>query len=97
MLIFSTSVRQKQRFSEAFLILKYQSGVLAYFAKAAVAGDYIRAVTAIWPHLMSLGMSSISIRPAEPGDISAITRIYAHAVEYGTASFERGVFSLQNP
>jgi phosphinothricin acetyltransferase len=33
-------------------------------------------------------MSSISIRPAEPGDISAITRIYAHAVEYGTASFE---------
>ena len=33
-------------------------------------------------------MSSVSIRPTELGDISAITRIYAHAVEYGTASFE---------
>jgi L-amino acid N-acyltransferase YncA len=32
--------------------------------------------------------SDISIRPAEPGDIAAITRIYAHAVTYGTASFE---------
>jgi len=31
---------------------------------------------------------SISIRPAGPGDIAAITRIYAHAVEHGTASFE---------
>jgi phosphinothricin acetyltransferase len=28
------------------------------------------------------------IRPAKPTDISAITRIYAHAVEHGTASFE---------
>jgi L-amino acid N-acyltransferase YncA len=28
------------------------------------------------------------IRPATPADIPAITRIYAHAVEYGTASFE---------
>ena len=28
------------------------------------------------------------IRPAEPRDIPAITRIYAHAVRYGTASFE---------
>jgi phosphinothricin acetyltransferase len=33
-------------------------------------------------------MSNVQIRPAEPGDISAITRIYAHAVEHGTASFE---------
>jgi L-amino acid N-acyltransferase YncA len=33
-------------------------------------------------------MNAISIRPAEPGDIAAITRIYAHAVEHGTASFE---------
>jgi len=28
------------------------------------------------------------IRSAEPRDIAAITRIYAHAVEHGTASFE---------
>jgi L-amino acid N-acyltransferase YncA len=32
--------------------------------------------------------SDISLRPAGPGDIAAITRIYAHAVTYGTASFE---------
>ena len=30
----------------------------------------------------------IPIRPAEPRDIAAITRIYAHAVLHGTASFE---------
>ena len=30
----------------------------------------------------------IPIRPAEPRDIPAITRIYAHAVRHGTASFE---------
>ena len=30
----------------------------------------------------------ISIRPAELSDIPAITRIYAHAVLHGTASFE---------
>src|SRR5919108_5321933 len=29
-----------------------------------------------------------SIRPAAVGDIPAITRIYDHAVEHGTASFE---------
>jgi phosphinothricin acetyltransferase len=33
-------------------------------------------------------MTAIPIRPAEPGDIPAITRIYAHAVQHGTASFE---------
>jgi L-amino acid N-acyltransferase YncA len=33
-------------------------------------------------------MSHIPIRPAEPRDLSAITRIYAHAVKHGTASFE---------
>ena len=33
-------------------------------------------------------MSSVSIRPAMPADIPAITRIYAHAVAHGTASFE---------
>src|SRR3954469_12807065 len=33
-------------------------------------------------------MSDISIRPATPADIAAITRIYAHAVRHGTASFE---------
>ena len=31
---------------------------------------------------------SVAIRPAKPSDIPAITRIYAHAVEHGTASFE---------
>ena len=29
-----------------------------------------------------------SIRQAQPADIAAITGIYAHAVRYGTASFE---------
>jgi phosphinothricin acetyltransferase len=33
-------------------------------------------------------MTDVSIRPASAGDIAAITRIYAHAVEHGTASFE---------
>jgi L-amino acid N-acyltransferase YncA len=33
-------------------------------------------------------MSAISIRPASPADIPAITRIYADAVQHGTASFE---------
>ena len=33
-------------------------------------------------------MSDISIRPATPADIPAITRIYAHAVRHDTASFE---------
>ena len=31
---------------------------------------------------------SVSIRPATPADVPAITRIYAHAVQHGTASFE---------
>ncbi|HMA56872.1 MAG TPA: GNAT family N-acetyltransferase [Pseudolabrys sp.] len=31
---------------------------------------------------------TVTIRPATPADIPAITRIYAHAVERGTASFE---------
>jgi L-amino acid N-acyltransferase YncA len=33
-------------------------------------------------------MRDVSIRPSGPGDIAAITRIYAGAVEHGTASFE---------
>jgi phosphinothricin acetyltransferase len=33
-------------------------------------------------------MTGISIRPATPADIPAITRIYAHAVLHGTATFE---------
>ena len=33
-------------------------------------------------------MSDLAIRPATPADIPAITRIYAHAVQHGTASFE---------
>ena len=34
------------------------------------------------------GMSPVSIRPVRPADIAAITCIYAHAVQHGTASFE---------
>jgi phosphinothricin acetyltransferase len=33
-------------------------------------------------------MPPIPVRPALPADIAAITRIYAHAVQHGTASFE---------
>ncbi len=33
-------------------------------------------------------MPSVSIRPATPADLAAITRIYAHSVTTGTASFE---------
>ncbi len=33
-------------------------------------------------------MCTLSIRPAAAADIPAITTIYAHAVEHGTASFE---------
>ena len=33
-------------------------------------------------------MSELSIRPAAPADVPSITRIYAHAVEHGTATFE---------
>ena len=33
-------------------------------------------------------MNDVSIRTATSADIAAITRIYAHAVAYGTASFE---------
>ena len=37
---------------------------------------------------MSAAKSAVSIRPATPADIAAITRIYAHSVRTGTASFE---------
>ncbi len=33
-------------------------------------------------------MSDITIRAAVPHDVAAITRIYAHAVDHGTATFE---------
>jgi len=33
-------------------------------------------------------MPAIPIRPAQPRDLDAITRIYDHAVRHGTASFE---------
>ena len=33
-------------------------------------------------------MSEITIRVIQPRDVAAITRIYAHAVRHGTASFE---------
>jgi len=39
------------------------------------------------PGMTSIAMP-LSIRPATPADIPAITRIYAHAVSQGTASFE---------
>jgi L-amino acid N-acyltransferase YncA len=41
----------------------------------------------LFPH-NALTMTAIPIRPAEAADIAAITRIYAHAVRHGTASFE---------
>ncbi|WP_265517837.1 GNAT family N-acetyltransferase [Nitratireductor luteus] len=37
---------------------------------------------------MSPTTSDISIRPAVAADIPAVTRIYAHAVEHGTATYE---------
>lgn len=40
-------------------------------------------------------MSPIAIRPAEPADLPAITAIYAHAVENGTASYELAAPSLE--
>jgi phosphinothricin acetyltransferase len=33
-------------------------------------------------------MADVLLRAAKPGDMSEITRIYAHAVRHGTASFE---------
>src|SRR6202035_3634842 len=39
-------------------------------------------------HFKLHAMTEVSIRPATPADIPAITRIYAHAVQHGTASFE---------
>ena len=33
-------------------------------------------------------MTPLHVRPAAAADVPAITRIYAHAVEYGTATFE---------
>ena len=33
-------------------------------------------------------MTPVAIRPATSADIPTITRIYGHAVEHGTASFE---------
>ena len=33
-------------------------------------------------------MTTVPIRPADLRDIAAITRIYSHAVQHGTASFE---------
>jgi phosphinothricin acetyltransferase len=37
---------------------------------------------------MLADMNSVTLRPAALSDIPAITRIYAHAVAHGTASFE---------
>jgi len=38
--------------------------------------------------LLTCQRMTVAIRPSRTGDIPAITRIYAHAVEHGTASFE---------
>jgi L-amino acid N-acyltransferase YncA len=38
--------------------------------------------------MSAISMSAISIRPAGPNDLAAITSIYANAVRHGTASFE---------
>jgi L-amino acid N-acyltransferase YncA len=40
------------------------------------------------PPRYAQSMSNLIIRPAAVADISAITAIYAHAVQYGTATFE---------
>jgi len=40
------------------------------------------------PGMTAFSMTSLIIRPAVAADVPAITRIYAHAVEHGTASFE---------
>src|SRR5262249_4148397 len=40
------------------------------------------------PAAVVCSMAAIPIRPAEPRDLPAITRIYDHAVRHGTASFE---------
>jgi L-amino acid N-acyltransferase YncA len=42
----------------------------------------------IKPGMTAYDMTTLAIRPAKTSDIPAITRIYAHAVEHGTASFE---------
>jgi L-amino acid N-acyltransferase YncA len=39
-------------------------------------------------NVAAAAMTPPSIRPAAAADIAAITRIYAHAVEHGTATFE---------
>src|SRR3977135_2413724 len=39
-------------------------------------------------HSVLCPLMSLSIRPVEARDNAAITRIYAHAVRHGTASFE---------
>src|SRR5262249_62130199 len=41
-----------------------------------------------FPRSLGSFMIAIPIRPAEPRDLAAITRIYDHAVRHGTASFE---------
>jgi L-amino acid N-acyltransferase YncA len=40
------------------------------------------------PGMTNATMPESIIRPAQPSDIPAITRIYGHAVEHGTATFE---------
>jgi phosphinothricin acetyltransferase len=38
--------------------------------------------------VLLIPMTAVPLRPATPEDVPAITRIYAHAVRHGTASFE---------
>jgi L-amino acid N-acyltransferase YncA len=59
--------------------------------KCCLSKVYLRG-NASWMRGSSSRMTSfemtVTIRPAKTSDIPAITRIYAHAVEHGTASFE---------
>ena len=49
--------------------------------RAGLYNDFLLCLKAYPPMIPT-------IRPAHPDDIAAITRIYAHAVRHGTASFE---------
>src|SRR5262249_44188194 len=42
----------------------------------------------LWHFCYNAAMTDVTVRPASPADIPAITRIYAHAVRHGTATFE---------
>src|SRR5215472_2521441 len=57
-------------------------------AVASRTADRGRAILPSPAFVVCSMASPIPIRPAEPRDLAAITRIYDHAVRHGTASFE---------